>query len=512
MALDISGQLAPTAQGQTTQNTGLPSGWTLRPDYGSPSLFPRYNDAQGNEVGRADQNGQFFDLSGNPVAGTPQTSLPTGTPDPQLGGVSPLQQAQQSSQPTALQVSPTPLATGTPTSMINNPLSQYASNVTPTSNYTNAPNTGVTPGSPSSGSFAQGSVLPNVSTVSTAQTAAPSFYTDYLNKLAQQGQQAAQGSQFAGATDLQNQAFQDVSQNVGNYQPTLNSAIKLAQSVGGSNLAQAIGDLGQSNIANYLAPQATAGLVGSGQFGSSRGAQALGSTIANAELGITQQQQQALQQDQANKLAAAGQLGSLAGQQQTLGLGDVNALSTLGGQQQTINQNQQLFPMQQLTNESALLRGYTIPTSVATTTTGPGQQGQFGLSPLQQISTLAALGAGVSNTNLGSQLFGTAAGVDKNGNPIAATPGALGNLSSYISGLFKSNPSSGNTQTPVSDSNLPSGVPSGSVLNSDGTYTAPNGEQYTSGGQIYVPPDLPVGSTQPSVDYGATSGTDTSTT
>jgi hypothetical protein len=290
-----------------------------------------------------------------------------------------------------------PSGVGGAAPLATNPLSQMA---TPsTTGYTSAPNLGVTPGTQASGSFAQGAPLPVTSTVQQAVTAAPSFYTDYLNQLATQGANTAQNAQFVGAQPLQQQAFNQVQQNVGNYQPTLQNAINLASSVGGTNLAQAVGDLGQANIANYLAPQATAGLVGSGQFGSSRGAQALGSTIANAELGITAQQQQALQQDQANRLAAAQQLGNLAGQTQALGLGDINALSTLGGQQQTIAQNQQLFPMQQLTNESALLRGYTIPTSVSTATTGPGQQGQFAMSPLQQIMGLGSLATGLATQN-----------------------------------------------------------------------------------------------------------------
>jgi hypothetical protein len=321
--------------------------------------------------------------------------------------------------------------TGTPT-MATNPLSQYS--VTPTTNSPATPNIGVTAGS-SGGSFSQGSALPNITTTQTQATAAPTFYTDYLNQIAQQGGQAAQNAQYVGAQPLQQQAFNQVAQNVGNYQPTLQNAINLAGSVGNTNLAQAVGDVGQANIANYLAPQATAGLVGSGQFGSSRGARALGDTIANAELGITAQQAQAMQQDYANRLAASQQLGSLAGQQQAYGLGDVNALATLGGQQQTIAQNEQLFPMQQLTNMSGLLRGYTMPTSTSSSYTGP-IPGAYAASPLQQIAGLGALGAGISNTELGKTLFGTADTIDpKTGAVIKGTPSFLGKgLGSLING------------------------------------------------------------------------------
>ena len=346
--------------------------------------------------------------------------------------------SQLSSLSTAQPLDSTPVPTvdmsgAQPTSMATNPLSQY--NVTPMSNSPSVPDIGATAGSPSTGSFSQGAPLPNITTTQSQATAAPQFYTDYLNQIAQQGTQAAQNSQYVGAQPLQQQAFSQVGQNVGNYQPALQNAINLASSVGDSNLYQAVGDLGEANIRRNLAPQATSGLVGSGQFGSSRGASALGDTIANAELGVTAQQQAALQQDYANKLNASSALGNLAGQTQALGLGDVNALSTMGGQQQTIAQNQQNYPMSQLTNESALLRGYTMPTSTSSSYTGP-IPGAYAASPLQQIAGLGALGAGISNTPLGSTLFGTANTVNPTtGAVIPGTQSLIGSgLSSLITG------------------------------------------------------------------------------
>jgi len=289
-------------------------------------------------------------------------------------------------------------------------------------------------GSSSSGSFTQGAPLPNITTTQQQATAAPSFYTDYLNNLASQGANATQNAQYVGATPLQQQAFNQVSQNVGNYQPALSTATNLAEDVGQSNLSQALGNLNQQNIATNLAPQATAGIVGTGQFGSTRGVGALGQVISNADIATQAQQAQAMQQDYANQLAASQQLGNLATTTQSLGLGDINALSTLGGQQQTIAQNQQLFPMQQLTNESALLRGYSIPTSTSSTYTGP-IPGAYQASPLQQIAGLGALVAGASNTNLGQQLFGT------QGQPGLLSQGATG-ISDWFSNLTGSNSSS----------------------------------------------------------------------
>ena len=372
-----------------------------------------------------------------------QNSIYYTPPNAQSDNMSMLGQQPQAMQTQATQTSLNPIGA---TNMATNPLSTYAT--TPTTGSTPAPNLGVTPGSASSGSFGQGGVLPNVTTTQQQVTAAPTFYTDYLNQLATQGGQASQNAQYVGAQPLQEQAFNQASQNVGNYQPTLQNAINLASSVGNTNLAQAIGDVGQANIARNLAPQATAGIVGSGQFGSKRGAQALGDVIANAELGLTAQQQQAMQQDMANRIAAAQQLGTLANTTQQLGLGDVNALSTLGQQQQTIAQNEQLFPMQQLANQSALLRGYTIPTSVSASQTGPGQAGQFQTSPLQQLMSVGTL--------LGALAKPDASGKSAGGNLY----GGLESLINKITGKFSSptvNPST-NTTTSTSIGDVSSSI------------------------------------------------------
>ena len=359
--------------------------------------------------------------------------------------------------------SPPPQATptGTPP-MATNPLSQLP--VAQTAAFTPAPVVG-TPSS-GGGSFTQGAPLPNITTTQQQVTAAPEFYTDYLNQLAKQGASTAQNAQYVGATDLQNQAFDRTSQNVGNYQSALQNAINLAQNVGSSNLSEAIGNLGQANIARNLAPQATAGIVGSGQFGSKRGAAALGDTIANAQLGITAQQATALQQDMQNRLAASQQLGNLATSTQQLGLGDINALATMGGQKQTIAQNEQLFPMQQLTNQSQLLRGYTIPTSTGSSYTGP-IPGAYAASPLQQIAGLGALGAGISQTKLGDALGGMLTGTGD-----AASKAAQAALSKIFGiGGTTALPSTNETNLPPI--RTPDGVTA--TPNGDGSYTTSDG-------------------------------------
>lgn len=275
----------------------------------------------------------------------------------------------------------------------------------------------------------------------TQATQAPSYYTDYLSNLATAGKEAATGAQYVGAQPLQEQAFQNVGEAAAAYKPTLtaagetlsraaNTASPLSaatpylQEASGDvgtaasglmspyirNVVNSIGDVGQRNITQNLAPSATAAAVGSGQFGSKRGAEVLGQTLSNAERDILNQQytalnagyntalQTALQQKQlegqlgstAGQLESAGQQnltqagaqqGQLASTNQALNLADINALATLGGQQQTIAQNQQLFPLTNLATLSSMLRGYNVPTSTRTTAE---------MSPLSALAGVAS--------------------------------------------------------------------------------------------------------------------------
>ena len=140
----------------------------------------------------------------------------------------------------------------------------------------------------------QGSPLPNITTTQGQTTTAPSWYTDYLSNLASGVTSATTGpnaAQYVGAQPLQQQAFQAAGALPGTYQPMVGQAAGLASGVGGAdvaanvnrfmtpytqNVVDALGNLGQRNISQFLAPQATAASVGSGQFGSKRGAEVLG--------------------------------------------------------------------------------------------------------------------------------------------------------------------------------------------------------------------------------------------
>ena len=321
----------------------------------------------------------------------------------------------------------------------------------------------------------------------TTSTTTPGYYTDYISNLAKQGTQygvgGANAPTFVGAQPLQQQAFDTAKSNVGNYQPSLDAAGNLMTQAAGTDItgaanpyltagtttsglsvanpylqagtssaADLVGNYmnpytqnvvdqirmaNQQNIAQNLSPGITGGAVGSGQFGSQRGANALALGISNANIGALGQQAQALQSGYAQALAAAqaqraGQLtagqtsgtlqnqfntnqvnaGQIAGnmatqqaqnlrdvgtqrlnlgqQQQTQGIADVNQLATMGGQQQQILQNQQLFPLDVLAKQAAVLSGAQIPTTQTQT---------MNVSPLSAIAGLGTLGIGLNTKN-----------------------------------------------------------------------------------------------------------------
>ena len=373
----------------------------------------------------------------------------------------------------------------------------------------------------------------------TQTSTAPGFYTDYLSGLASNATNAANNAQYVGATPLQEQAFQNVSGAGAAFQPTLDAAGNTLGAAAGSssplsaanpylaqatsdvgatasglmnpymtNVVNAIGDAGQRNIQQNLAPGAVSGAVGSGQFGSKRGAEVLGQTMSNADRDILNAQaaalgtgyntalQTALGEKQvantagstAANAASAGQqnltqagsaLGNLASTNQNLNLNDINAQATLGAQQQTIEQNKQLFPLNNLSTLSGVLRGYSVPTSTTTTAdmsplsalagAGAGAVGMFTAGPNGQTpfdSLQAAYNkftgnsAGNTSTNTSVDTSGTGGGSSNN---------AAGN--GPLSGGF------GNSQDTIISQD-------GHMLTSDGSggFTDSQGTQYDSNG------------------------------
>lgn len=353
-------------------------------------------------------------------------------------------------------------------------------------------------------SLTQGSPLPNITTSQTQTTTAPSWYTDYLSGLAAQTGQAGAGAQYAGASPLQQAAFSQAESNVGNYLPLLQQSANLARTAGTTDVAQAAGqfmnpytqnvvntlqNLGQRNIQQYLAPAATSAAVGAGQFGSKRGAEALGNAVNAGLQNLSAQQAQALQtgytqslqaaQNQvANQLAASGQLGTLANQTQAGGLADVNALSTLGAQQQQIAQNEKLFPLSVAQQQANVLKGYTVPTQVSSSYTGP-IPGAYSSSPLAQIAGLGSVLGGISTTPLGKSIMDIVGG----------------GISDLTKGIF-SPTQTGATEIPNPDFSTPGAAAEGWQYYSDGTAINSKTGEYYQNGQLIWSPTMYSGSNQ----------------
>ena len=337
---------------------------------------------------------------------------------------------------------------------------------------------------------------------SNKSTCAPSYYTNYLSTLANKALAAQCAAQYVGAQPLQNQAFCTAASEAGNYNGNFQTGAGLIgcaanQNIAGSatpylqaattasplcaakplicetanmslgqvaqcymspylnNQVQNVSNIGMRNIQQNLAPQATAATVGSGQFGSQRGAQVLGqvennamtclnNTIANMEnagyttamcaakakegaLGAlantTSTAQQAQNQvqleagteaatsatQQANALQQAGLgMGTLGTEGTNTKLACVNALATLGGQQQTIAQNKQCYPLTTLAKTAGILSGANIPMSTKQTLcmsplSAIGAAGSAALGLLTPCKTtnktlLSSLKCGISTT------------------------------------------------------------------------------------------------------------------
>lgn len=328
----------------------------------------------------------------------------------------------------------------------------------------------------------------------TTATQAPTYYNDYLSNLATSGTQAAKAAQFVGAQPLQEKAFEQVADKASAFAPTLTAAegalgqaaatpspltsatpYFTSASRSPAELAREymdpytqtvvnnLGDVGARNIRMNLAPNATAGAVGSGQFGSKRGAEVLGQTVGNANRDILNAQYTALNDAYKNALTAAGTqnqlqanigksagdltyqgqqadtatgqaLGQLAGTNQALNLADINALATLGGQQQTIAQNKQNFPLTTLSTLSGLMAGQNIPTStVQTAETSP-------LAAMASVgSGLGALFQGTGAGGTGPSLFQNMTGQSSLGGLFSAAGTGISNAYDSLSNAYKNN-------------------------------------------------------------------------
>lgn len=277
------------------------------------------------------------------------------------------------------------------------------------------------------------------------QTIAPGYYTSALCTVATKGKEAIENAKFIGAVPLQQQAFANAAQNAGAAKPTLSESGNvtgqaadvniagaanpyLSEAMGGNpaqlaqcymspyiqNAVQGMSNIGMRNIQQNLSPQATAAAVGSGQFGSQRGAQVLGQVQANAMNDLNSQIANMSNAGYANALQAAtarqnllnqmGQTASSAASQcasaknvaganlANLGrtMSDVNIacaenLAKLGAECQTIKQNEQCYALSKLDKYAAAVGRNQAPTTVKTT---------MCMSPLSQAASLGSAAMG----------------------------------------------------------------------------------------------------------------------
>lgn len=280
--------------------------------------------------------------------------------------------------------------------------------------------------------FFQGSPLPSVTTTVDKQQTAPEYYTNYLTGLSQAGQTALGKTAAEGIAPydpLQTTGYGQMQTAAGAYQPGLTAAGQTAAGVAGGidtgrisafmdpyqrQVVDEMARLSQQNVQRNLLPTMKAGFVGSGGLGSQRYAGALGQSLADVQANLTGQQYGALSAGYQNALKAAldeAQLqnqaaktqADIAAQEQTLGLKGATALTQAGAERQKYEQAIRDFPLAQATNVSQLLKGYSYPLGETSKTVAPGQQGQFGLSPFQNVGgILSLIGGATGGTGAGS--------------------------------------------------------------------------------------------------------------
>ncbi len=272
----------------------------------------------------------------------------------------------------------------------------------------------------------QGSQLPTSVTTTQTQATAPEFYTNYLQDITNLGQNAVTQGGVAGLSPLQQQAYQMAPSASFSGADTAGASANMLTSAGNTtapsvvqnymnpythNVVDEMGRLQQQNIQRNIMPGLNAAGASTGNFGSSRMANATGQTLADMQATLTGQQYGALntgykdaitaaQADLSRQYQAGTGLANTASTQNAIGTTGLTTLNTLGKAEQDQGQKILDYPMSQATALSALLKNYAIPTGSTSQVTAPGSQGQFANSPLSQIAGLiTALGAYNGNTS-----------------------------------------------------------------------------------------------------------------
>ena len=290
----------------------------------------------------------------------------------------------------------------------------------------------------------QGSQLdPTVTTTQTQQTA-PDFYTNYLQDITNLGANAVANSGVAGLSPLQIQAMNLAPDTAFAGAGTLANAADLTKSAGTTgaydivgnymnpyvhNVVDEMGRKQQQDIQRNVLPGLSAAGAATGNFGSSRMANATGQTMADMQSNLMGQQYGALNTGYTNAMTAAqndlnrelqaGQSLTTTGvNQNNVGTQGLKTLTDLGGIQQQTAQKFLDQPMQNAQNYAKLLQGYAIPTGQTSQTTASGP---YANSPLSDIAGIVSLINSYNNgtntpTNAltSAQTFGQVAASAKN--------------------------------------------------------------------------------------------------
>lgn len=283
---------------------------------------------------------------------------------------------------------------------------------------------------------------PSVTSTTTTQSGQPDWFQDILraqmgkaSEVAGQNYQPNPNQRVAGFTSPQQQAFDLTQQNVGAYQPAINTAKGALDTVAGGfdqtqfdrymnpaidGVVDRIADLGARNFNEKLLPSINDTFTSAGQFGSNRHAGIALQGARDVNESVLGQQSSALAQafrdamsgyqtGQGLQTSAANSLVNLGSNQQQLGLKDAAALEAVGSTQQAqqqrnldvLNQDfveQRDYPKEQLRFLNEIVRGLPAPTQGTTTTqTGPGPGGT---SPLGQLAGVGTAVAGLSKAGV----------------------------------------------------------------------------------------------------------------
>jgi len=300
-------------------------------------------------------------------------------------------------------------------------------------------------------SITQGSALPDITTTTSADV--PSWYTSPItdaSKIAQDQMKKTAATGLAALDPYQTQGYNATATAADAYKTGLTGATTTA-----SNAASAMNPAGiqqfmnpyiqnvtneQARLANQnfqrnVLPALGGAFVGTGNLGSQRYASALGQTGADFQANLTGQQNKSLADAYASALTGAynqGNLqnqvaqtqGALAGKEQEYGLAGASALTKAGAAQQAYEQAKLDYPMTNAQNALKFLSGLTIPQGK--TVVGPGTQGQYQNSTLQNLAGLSTLIGSAGAGKVGDFLFGKAAA--------GTTPATTGFLSKLLGG------------------------------------------------------------------------------